>query len=177
MYNSSYTTTNGGLGRDSVERDMLFKLSNLNSNLALTLGYLNPAFNNSALDLKSEAPRSSPTPKLVKSQLVRLLTVRKLRVVPHFSSGIVEQAKGKRTWKSHLFTRGVIFTRALYYPWSWGEMRLLVVKPVGILNHIMFHLSYLFHYPRKAPTEEWIIKYLFLSFIYLFIFRPNWTTG
>ena len=28
---------------------MLFKLSNLNSNLALTLGYLNPALNYSAL--------------------------------------------------------------------------------------------------------------------------------
>ena len=28
---------------------MLFKLSNLNSNLALTLGYINPALNNSAL--------------------------------------------------------------------------------------------------------------------------------
>ena len=28
---------------------MLFKLSNLNSNLALTLGFLNPALNNSAL--------------------------------------------------------------------------------------------------------------------------------
>ena len=28
---------------------MLFKLSNLNSNLALTLGYLNPALNNLAL--------------------------------------------------------------------------------------------------------------------------------
>ena len=27
---------------------MLFKLSNLNSNLAVTLGYLNPALNNSA---------------------------------------------------------------------------------------------------------------------------------
>ena len=27
---------------------MLFKLSNLNSNFALTLGYLNPALNNSA---------------------------------------------------------------------------------------------------------------------------------
>ena len=31
---------------------MLFKLSNLNSNLALTLGYLNPALNNSALAVK-----------------------------------------------------------------------------------------------------------------------------
>ena len=29
---------------------MLFKLSNLNSNLALTLGYLKPALNNSALE-------------------------------------------------------------------------------------------------------------------------------
>ena len=29
---------------------MLFKLSNLNSNLALTLGYLNPGSNNSALE-------------------------------------------------------------------------------------------------------------------------------
>ena len=31
---------------------MLFKLLNLNSNLALTLGYLNPALNNSALYAK-----------------------------------------------------------------------------------------------------------------------------
>ena len=29
---------------------MLFKLSNLNSNFVLTLGYLNPALNNSALE-------------------------------------------------------------------------------------------------------------------------------
>ena len=29
---------------------MSFKLSNLNSNLALTLGYFNPALNNSAQD-------------------------------------------------------------------------------------------------------------------------------
>ena len=31
-----------------MKAEMLFKLSNLNSNLALTLGYLNPALNNSA---------------------------------------------------------------------------------------------------------------------------------
>ena len=31
---------------------MLFKLSNLNSNLALTPGYLNPALNHSALPFK-----------------------------------------------------------------------------------------------------------------------------
>ena len=31
---------------------MLFKLSNLNSNLALTMGYLNPALNNLAHDLQ-----------------------------------------------------------------------------------------------------------------------------
>ena len=34
---------------------MLFKLSNLNSNLALTLGYLKPALNNSALFGKSRS--------------------------------------------------------------------------------------------------------------------------
>ena len=33
---------------------MPFKLSNLNSNLALTLGYLNPALNNSAQVSKLE---------------------------------------------------------------------------------------------------------------------------
>ena len=32
---------------------MLFKLSNLNSNLALTLGYFNPALNNSVQMVKS----------------------------------------------------------------------------------------------------------------------------
>ena len=32
-----------------IKTEMLFKLSNLNSNLALTLGYLNPALNNSAV--------------------------------------------------------------------------------------------------------------------------------
>ena len=35
---------------------MFFKLANLNSNLALTLGYLNPALNNSALDLAEGLP-------------------------------------------------------------------------------------------------------------------------
>ena len=33
---------------------MLFKLSTVNSNLALTLGYLNPALNNSALMYKKQ---------------------------------------------------------------------------------------------------------------------------
>ena len=35
---------------------MLFTLSNLNSNLALTLGYLNSALNNSALGTRLFAP-------------------------------------------------------------------------------------------------------------------------
>ena len=34
--------------REKIKTEMLFKLSNLNSNLALTLGYLNPALNNLA---------------------------------------------------------------------------------------------------------------------------------
>ena len=35
---------------------MPFELSNLNSNLALTLGYLNPALNNSALETLDFGP-------------------------------------------------------------------------------------------------------------------------
>ena len=46
---------------------MLFKLSNLNSNLALTLGYLNPALNNWALAktlvFTSLIPRRSLSPR------------------------------------------------------------------------------------------------------------------
>ena len=40
---------------------MLFKLSNLNSNLTLTLGYLNPALNNSAqLVIIKKFPAAGP---------------------------------------------------------------------------------------------------------------------
>ena len=42
---------------------MLFKLSNLNSNLALTLGYLNPALNNSAQDSRLHKQKISPIPE------------------------------------------------------------------------------------------------------------------
>ena len=35
--------------KKNYKTEVLFKLSNLNSNLALTLGYLNLALNNSAL--------------------------------------------------------------------------------------------------------------------------------
>ena len=139
---------------------MLFKLSNLNSNLALTLGYLNPALNNSALNLKSEAPSSSPTLKLVKSQLVRFLTVAGLRVVPHFSSGIVEQAKRERAWKSH-FSRVGWFSRVL------STTRSIIDDAYYDSFKLFVSLS------PKAPSGEWII----ISFIYFFIFRPNWTTG
>jgi len=37
-----------------IKTEMLFKLANLNSNLALILGYLNPALNNSALTCKND---------------------------------------------------------------------------------------------------------------------------
>ena len=40
------------LQTNRIKTEMLFQLSNLNSNLALTLGYLNPALNNLALESK-----------------------------------------------------------------------------------------------------------------------------
>ena len=35
---------------ERIKLNLLFKLSNLNSNFALTLGYLNPALNNTAVE-------------------------------------------------------------------------------------------------------------------------------
>ena len=55
---------------------MLFKLSNLNSNLALTLGYLNPPLNKSALEIRIAS--SSCHPQLVlraKGNILRLQTL------------------------------------------------------------------------------------------------------
>ena len=42
---------------------MLFKLSNLNSNLALILGYLNPALNNSALEYRGGGGKTAREPR------------------------------------------------------------------------------------------------------------------
>ena len=50
---------------------MLFKLSNLNANLALTLVYLNPALNNSAL-VSKEANATSGCPYLFSLQVKKL---------------------------------------------------------------------------------------------------------
>ena len=62
-----------------------------------------------------------------------MLSTRRLRVVPHLSSGIVKQAKRERAWKSpHArkgdmgwFSRALAF-RSLYCPWG-KRGRLLVV--------------------------------------------------
>ena len=70
--------------------------------------------------------RKTDTECLAISLTSRGLTIPcRLRVVPHFSSGIVERAKSERAWKSpharkcdtrpaarRLFSRGMIFTRA-----------------------------------------------------------------
>ena len=44
------------LSTKRIKTEMLFKLSNLNSNLALTLGYLNPALSNPALETLDFGP-------------------------------------------------------------------------------------------------------------------------
>ena len=55
---------------------MLFKLSNLNSNFALTLGYPNPALNNSALVnnqiliLSTDSTQPTSTLKMTATQFV-----------------------------------------------------------------------------------------------------------
>ena len=49
IFSEIFRTSNHQLVSKRIKSKMLFKLSNLNSYLALTLGYLNPALNNSAL--------------------------------------------------------------------------------------------------------------------------------
>ena len=53
---------------------MLFKHSNLNSNLALTLGYLNPALNNSVLDTSPfvTAPQTTEADKTLQKWKTRV---------------------------------------------------------------------------------------------------------
>ena len=58
---------------------MLFKLSNLNSNLALTLGYLNPALNNSTLNINVHV-----------FDLYTLFTWKRLSPRPHELADILE---------------------------------------------------------------------------------------
>ena len=45
-----------------IKIEILLKLSNLNSNLALTLGYLNPALNNSGQVIKENVYSKTLTP-------------------------------------------------------------------------------------------------------------------
>ena len=71
----------------------------------------------------------------------------RLRVVPHFSSGIVERAKLKRAWKSphaafRLFSRGVIFTRTRV------SLALVSLRKNGGLLVVYFRSTILLLRPR-----------------------------
>ena len=67
---------------------MLLKLSNLNSYIALTLGYLNPALNNSALmyiNIKIEGKNcSSGCPPVVVRKNTALLLISKIHLVVYY---------------------------------------------------------------------------------------------
>ena len=67
---------------------MIFELSYLNSNLALTLGYLNPALNNSALELISSGPHSSLERE--RKFRRRLFTSSTKREISHFRVVVVQ---------------------------------------------------------------------------------------
>ena len=64
---------------------MLFKLPNLNSNLALTMGYLNPALNNSAQDSTANSLLISIFHKLLYSGIpyIRQTLLKLETVMPH----------------------------------------------------------------------------------------------
>ena len=64
---------------------MLFKLSNLNSNLALTLGYLNPALNNSAQMFGGETSRSRESrPRGSRKQQTKITFTARAQTVNRF---------------------------------------------------------------------------------------------
>ena len=70
---------------------MLFKLSNLNSNLALTLGYLNRALNNLALRISNRVVQSLyPDPKYT----FQIIVVLKLVHILSFLWQIVREKDG-----------------------------------------------------------------------------------
>ena len=83
----------------------------------------------------------------------------RLRVVLHFSSGIVERAKRGRAWKSphacRLFSRGVILTRARvsHAPTipeeKWGTTRSL--KDFSPLQFLLVFFAYISVFRETCP--------------------------
>ena len=77
-----FWASNRQLVDQKIKTEMLFKLSNLNSNLAQTLGYLNPALNNTALEMRIAS--SSCHPQLVLGAKGNILRLQMLTILNHF---------------------------------------------------------------------------------------------
>ena len=79
----------------------------------------------------------------------------RLRVVPHFSSRIVERAKRERAWKSphaRKARRAFLAFRSLYYPWakigttlrSTWKLKCLILTFMEIVNLVYFNSIFTF---------------------------------
>ena len=62
IFSVIFRALNHQLVDKKIKTEILLKLSNLNSNLALSLGYLNPALNNSAQVIKENVHSKTLTP-------------------------------------------------------------------------------------------------------------------
>ena len=73
------------------------------------------------------------------------LFILRLRVVPHFSSGIVERAKRERAWKSPHARKGYT---------QWGKRKICLSPPrLAFLVWRDFHARSRF--ARSIPEEKW----------------------
>ena len=112
---------------------MLFKLSNLNSNLALTLGYLNPVLNNSALLLNLRATLPIWSIRFYKSALSSFVTlfllnlseVVDLRALS--STGVFPDHLGQFTSVTYPRRYHVMNLRAMIYTGFWAQKRTKLV--------------------------------------------------
>ena len=91
---------------------MLFKLSNLNSNLALTLGYLNPALNNSAL-VKNRI--HSPNSKIHYPQAIGHYF---LWTLPSLGPSSAVEKKGKKRGQIVFYSHTFIFMLSCNKVWE-----------------------------------------------------------
>ena len=94
---------------------MIFKLSYLNSNLALTLGYLNPALNNSALKIRIEGS-SSRTQQHKKKWLfcaAPVISLHKKKPCSHKQSGVSIKAEVASRFEQSI-------NKELLVPFFWG---------------------------------------------------------
>ena len=121
---------------------MLFKLSNLNSNLALTLGYLNPALNNSTQIKKKES--RCPC-------CIQVLYIGKKNIIRKFHVVVLQGRQMKKSnVRAEVFFRKLFFEQFQYirtFGLNGNLLRLVVF-------HWLLHLAVARYFSRSSPLSS-----------------------